>query len=103
VNSSSKFAWFGIAVGSLLLACACGSREHMNPEHGQRSRFFFAKQHVYAQASTGSPSGVDSEEAAVIQDNYRKALGAQQPNTDQNAPSRVLLLREPANGKPMGQ
>lgn len=91
-----------IAIASVSLG-ACASREHMNPEYGKRSRYFFAKQHVYAQAATGSPSGVDSEEAAVIQANYRKALGAQQQESDQNAPSRVLILREPSNAKPMGQ
>jgi hypothetical protein len=74
----------------------------MSDNYARKSRLFFAKQHVYAQATTESPSGVDSEEAELIQQNYRKALGGQQQmqqQQEQNA-SRVLILREPTDGRP---
>jgi hypothetical protein len=94
---------FRAVLGScLVLASACASREHMSDGYGRNTRLFFAKQHVYAKAATGSPSGADSEEAAVIQENYRKALGAAPEGNEQAAPSRVLLLENP-NGRPPGQ
>jgi hypothetical protein len=93
VSDSANFKM--VAIGLLVvLAGACASREHINEDYGKRSRLFFAKQHVYAKAATGSPSGVDSEEAELIQGNYRKALGGEpQEAQDKDAPSRVLLLR----------
>jgi hypothetical protein len=100
VSGSANFKM--VAVGLLVvLAGACANRQHMSEDHGKSSRLFFAKQHVYARAATGSPSGVDSEEAQVIQANYRKALGAEPQNAqDKDAPSRVLLLRETNNVAP---
>ena len=92
---------FKIAVlGCLLLASACANREHMSDGYGRNTRLFFAKQHVYARSATGSPSGADSEEAAVIQENYRKALGAEEQDTAKDASSRVLLLQTTPNGTP---
>jgi hypothetical protein len=90
-------------VSCLVLAGACGSREHMSDGYGRNQRTFFARQHVYARAATGSPAGADSEEAAVIQANYRKTLGAEHQDTSKDAPSRVLLLETNPNAKPPTQ
>jgi hypothetical protein len=100
VSQSAGFRTIVVLAMLLSFAGACGSREHMNDDFGKRSRLFLAKQHVYAQAATGSPSGVDSEEAALIQGNYRKALGGEEQQEKQDAPSRVLLLRESTNAHP---
>ena len=77
---------------------ACGSRQHMSDDFGQQSRSFFQKQRVHAAAAQGSPGGLDSEEAALIQASYKDALGKdRQPASD--GPSRVLLLKE-SDGAP---
>jgi hypothetical protein len=69
-------------------------REHMSDNYGRQSRAFFSRQHVHATASSGSPSGLDSEESAIIKENYRHDLGAKDKAPDGLAGSRVLLVDE---------
>jgi hypothetical protein len=70
----------------------------MTDTYGRSSRAFFAKQHVYAQASTGAPTGLDSEESALIQTHYRKSIAGSSGDSSSMEPSsRVLLLRETPN------
>jgi uncharacterized lipoprotein NlpE involved in copper resistance len=84
------------AVAVSLLGCA--NREHMSDTYGRSSRAFFAKQHVYAQAAPGAPTGLDSEESALIQARYRKSLTGSSGDASSMEPSsRVLLLRETPN------
>jgi len=85
---------FVLATASIATAlAACASREHMSDSYGRSSRAIFAKQHVYAQASTGSPGGLDSEESALIQSGYRKSLtGGSGDQQSKDSSSRVLLL-----------
>ena len=83
---------------SLLLLGACANREQMSDDYGHKSRVFFAKQHAFAQASSGAPEGLDSEESALIQANYRKSLAGSEAPPDKNSSSRVLLLQEPGHG-----
>jgi hypothetical protein len=100
-----------IEVRAILLACvvvgsasACASREHMNDGYSRKSRVFFAKQHVHAEATTGSAAGLDSEEAALIQGRYRKSIGgAGAGSGEKDSPSRVLLLQESDRAKPSDQ
>jgi hypothetical protein len=88
-----------LITGALLLPLlGCASREHMRDSYGRSSRAFFAKQHVYAKAATGSAGGLDSEEAALIQARYHKSLAGSAADSSSMEPSsRVLLLREPSN------
>lgn len=79
--------------------CAC-DRQHLSDNYGRRSREFFSRQHVYSDATAGSPHGLDSEEAALIQANYRVTLGADERNASPSEASQVLLLQENAHGKP---
>lgn len=89
-----------ITVLSSLLVLSCASREHMSENYGKQSRTFFARQHVHTAATTGSPAGLDSEEAALIQTSYRQTLGAPSAPTPSTNSSRVLLLEEAKDGKP---
>jgi len=77
----------------------CANREHMSENYGKQSRTFFARQHVHPTATSGSPAGLDSEEAALIQTSYRKTLGAPSAPAQSNTSSRVLLLEEAKDGK----
>ena len=72
---------------------ACHS-EHMNPRYGQQSRLFLARQHVNSTAAQGSPSGLDSEESALIKASYRRSLGEQERDPGGMAGSRVLLVKD---------
>lgn len=85
-------------LGLCALLAAC-DREHMSDQHGRRSREFFARQHVYADATAGSPKGLDSEEAALIQRSYRESLGAEERSAPGADASQVLLLQEGGHGK----
>ncbi|MFT3926086.1 MAG: hypothetical protein QM778_26315 [Myxococcales bacterium] len=85
---------------SCALAASCGAwlagcqREHMSDNYGRRSREFNARQHVYAEASQGSPRGLDSEEASLIHQSYRESLGAEEQSAPAPEPSKVLLLQD---------
>jgi hypothetical protein len=85
-----------VAAGWLL---GCGDRSHMSDGYGRSSRAFFAKQHVYAQASTGAPVGLDSEESSMIQARYKKTIsgGSGSGSGQAEESSRVLLLQDPGN------
>jgi len=72
----------------------------MSDDYGRQTRRFFALQRVNSQAASGSPSGLDSEESALIQGTYKQSMGQQQ-NARQDAASRVMLLQE--SGSDHGQ
>ncbi len=89
----------------ILLGCftlvgfiGCGPRAHLHPNYGKQNQAFFQRQHVYQEASPGAPLGLDSEEAALINDSYRKQLGGEKTCKDK-APTKVLLVEEKKNNK----
>lgn len=92
-------ARLAIVVWIVLGLAGCANREHMSEDYGRKSRVFFARQHVHDKATAGSPSGLDSEEAALIQTSYRESLGAEQASPSENSNSRVLLIEEPKDAK----
>lgn len=79
-----------------LLASACADREHIRDDYGQQVRLFQSKQRVYAQAATGGPTGLDSEESAVIHKGYRTSLGGKSAGGARDS-NRVLILGEAPN------
>lgn len=83
----------GCAMGALVGA-ACADREHIRDDFGVRNRAFLQKQHVHAEAAEGSPTGLDSEEAAMIQAKYRDSMGAEAAGED----DQVLVIQEPKKG-----
>lgn len=88
--------WLAILGTLLLAAVGCADREHMNDDYGKRNRMFFAKQHVSPTAAEGAPTGLDSEEAAVIQSTYQSGLG-KDGEAGEKGSSQVLVL-EPNRG-----
>ena len=89
---------FGFAIALLALA-GCANREHMSEDYGRKTRTFFARQHVNQTPAQGSPAGLDSEEAALIQASYRESLGAPKAASPSDSTSRVLLLEEAEDGQ----
>ena len=79
-----------------LSAVACADREHIRDDYGEHVRLFQSKQRVYAQATSGGPTGLDSEEAAAIPKSYRTSLGVKSSGAAP-AGSRVLMLGDGPN------
>ena len=78
--------------------CGCGARVHIHPDHGRASHAYWVKQRLY-EAEKGAPRGLDSEEAALIHQGYRKRSGGGEVE-GKDSPSRVLLLQEDKGGRP---
>ena len=88
-----------IACGLASLAGACADREHIRDDYGQHVRAFQNRQRVYAQAAVGAPTGLDSEESAVIHKSYTTGLSGKAGTATQND-SRVLILGDPNRAAP---
>jgi hypothetical protein len=73
----------------------CGAREHMREDHGKQLNKFFSVQQVNKRAEPANPEGLDSEEAAAIHRQYRKQLGGGESVQKDDAPAKVLLLKDP--------
>ena len=82
-----------IAAGGSVLCLGCGAREHLDADHGKLTRERLSAQQVSKKPATGSPLGLDSEEASVIRANYSKSLATKGQSTGPESGSRVLLLR----------
>jgi hypothetical protein len=85
-----------LACVAALLAVACADREHIRDDYGQRVRAFQSKQRAYARAATGTPTGLDSEEAAIIHKGYRSDLAGKGEGSGREG-NRVLILGEPTH------
>jgi hypothetical protein len=81
-----------LILGSMaFLFVACAGREHIREDHGKANGEWFAKQRVHPKGSTDHQSGLDSEEAALIHQQYRKIIG---PGSAPKAQSQVLIVDE---------
>jgi hypothetical protein len=81
-------------IGAALLVLAGCHSEHLGPNYGVRTRAFFAKQRVHPTAARDNPSGLDSEESALIHASYRKNMGGKGTAEPKESPSRVLIVEE---------
>lgn len=88
-----------VLLGLLVGSSGCASREHMEDEHGRKTREMFRAQHVYSDAAQGAPRGLDSEEAALIHAKYRENLGGKRAGKAQakDSPAKVLILQDPVD------
>jgi hypothetical protein len=87
-------------LGLLGVAAGCGPREHIRPDFGKYTHQYWARQQIWHEPAKGSPLGLDSEEAAVINASYRKSIGGAAAQEAAGSPSRVLLLQEGPDVKP---
>jgi hypothetical protein len=88
----------GVGLGLLALVAASGgcSRAHLTATHGRAYHEIFAAQDANPARKGGKPiSGLDSQEAAIIAGNYRKALS---PKADTAPSSNQLLMVNPNRG-----
>lgn len=84
-------------IGSLGLGLGC-SRAHLTSSHGRAYHEAFAAQDATPENKPPrSVHGLDSQEAAIIAGNYRKALS---PKAEANAGSGQLLMVNPQ--RPVG-
>ena len=88
-----------LAVLAVLPLAACGAREHIRSNHGVNSATFHARQRVAAEPASGSPLGLDSEEAAIVQRTYRKSIGDPSGAASREPAARVLMIEEPSDGR----
>jgi hypothetical protein len=87
-----------VALGCLGALAAGGcDRTYLTPSHGRSYREAFAAQTVNPnhRVEAGSVHGLDSQEAAIISSNYRKALA---PKEENSANQGQLLMYSPRNG-----
>lgn len=90
MTSTPSRTLIALALAGCWLGC---NREHHLDNYGRQSRTLFSRQHVNVAAADGSPSGLDSEESALIKASYRRSLGEEKPETNALG-SRVLLVEE---------
>lgn len=84
-------------LGACGILAACGSRVHLGPNQGRQTHAFVEAQRIRPQAVQGTPTGLDSEEAALVHRAYRKSLGATTAAERSDSPARVLVLEEPGH------
>ncbi|HVU53233.1 MAG TPA: hypothetical protein VHL80_21260 [Polyangia bacterium] len=95
-----KHASLRVAQALLVVACALGagacSRAHITPSHGRAFHEAFAIQDANpGRGKAKSVNGLDSQEAAIIAGNYRKALAPKSDNAGNNG---QLLMVSPNHG-----
>jgi hypothetical protein len=92
-----RFPGLGLILGAAVGALSVGAcvRTHLTPTHGRAYREIFAAQTANPNRKIGSKSvnGLDSQEAAIIAGNYRKALS---PKADSGGGSNQLLMIAPS-------
>lgn len=91
------FFLLGLGLTLTLLLGACAPVEHMRPDFGKLTQAFFEQQRVYPEASKEKPTGLDTEEAAIVHKKYRQTMGEERARSE--APAQVLLLQQPKERK----
>lgn len=92
-----------MALAALAMALAalgvsgCSSRRPLTEAHGRAYGEYLRRQAVQPSAHRDAVKGLDSEEAAIVADTYRKGLAPKGARTD--ADSQVLLLAPPRRGE----
>ncbi|MGD8860487.1 MAG: hypothetical protein PVI30_10795 [Myxococcales bacterium] len=74
------------------MASGCANREHIRDDFGERTHKWYGAQRAHATATAEPPSGLDSEEAAMIHGQYRKDLGGGEADVSEK--QQVLILNE---------
>jgi hypothetical protein len=81
-----------IALAAATLGPGCARQLHRRDGFGAANHRFFDRQAEAAAAGPGA--GLDSEEAAIIPQRYREALGARAATARDDPRSSVLILQE---------
>ncbi|MBN2526279.1 MAG: hypothetical protein JXR76_07790 [Deltaproteobacteria bacterium] len=84
---------FAIACVAVFVG-GCTSRQHMDLNYGHSNAAALASQRVYPGSSSAQPNGLDSEEAAIVHDSYRRSIGKKGSSKGSSEPARVLLIED---------
>ena len=89
-----------LLLGAGALCAACGGGAHLGEQYGRSVRAATAAQRLAGEPAKAAPSGLDSEEAAIIHSRYRTSLGAPKPAANEDLGGRVLVVEEPQKNAP---
>lgn len=89
-------AALGMALAALAIP-GCSSQSPLTRAHGRASAEYLKRQAVQPSAHREAVKGLDSEEAAIVADTYRKGLAPKGARTDED--SQVLLVAPPRRGE----
>lgn len=78
--------------GMVFLGCA--SRQHMSPDYGNSAEAVLEAERVYPSSSNHQPDGLDSEEAAIVHDSYRRSISHKDSSASGQNASKVLLIED---------
>lgn len=78
------------------LAAACSGPRHMSRAHGVAYRAHFERQAANPAAQERAEKGLDSEEAGIVANSYRRSLAPK--GTRETAQPEVLLVAPPPSG-----
>lgn len=84
------------AAGALVLTLGCAPREHLRKDWGRSVHARFAKQQVFLEPAEGMATGLDSEEAAMINASYRQSMAGGQAAAQ---PQQQVLILETSKQK----
>ncbi len=85
-----------LGIAALAAAAGCSGPGHMTRAHGRAYGAYFQRQAASAGAHAQAEKGLDSEEAAIVADAYRKSLAPKGTREDEG--SQVLLVAPPPRG-----
>lgn len=75
LRASTSLAVLVLFAFAGLVGAGCADRTHIRDDFGERVYGFYLAQRVHEHAAVDSPSGLDAEEAGIIQAKYRKSMG----------------------------
>lgn len=81
-----------IAIGGTAASVSCSRQAHIRDDFGVQTRQFFDRQ--AGAAEKGDSQGLDSEEASLIHQSYRKNMGSPSGPTRSDPRSSVLILED---------
>jgi hypothetical protein len=87
-----------VVLALCLGAGGCGPRAHIRAGYGKEVRQAKTRQVAWP-ASTATPLGLDSEEAAIIHASYRKQLGRGSQDETVRSGASILIVEEPKHGQ----
>ena len=88
----TAFLLSGMLAATAVLFSGCARREHIRDDHGEPSQAWWQAQALATEREQAE--GLDSEEAALIHQNYRASLGRDGARAGQE--SQVLTIQEPS-------
>lgn len=88
--------WLGAVLGCALGASGCAAPEHLTEGYGESFRAALERQAIQPVGCAAEPvSGLDSQEAAIISDSYRRSLLPDGQSLDNGDDQLIYLAPRP--------